>query len=64
LLPAAGWPAAVWLGALGFLPGGRAARNLRADPEDMPRIIVAQSDALKAFLLLSLGAGIGLLLSR
>lgn len=62
LLPLAGWPVAVWLGALGFLPGGRAARDLRAHPNDIRRIIPAQSDTLKAFALLALGSGVGLLL--
>jgi 1,4-dihydroxy-2-naphthoate octaprenyltransferase len=63
LLPLAGWPAAVWLGALGFLPATRGARDLRADPHDMRRVIRAQFDTLKAFALLALGAGIGLLVA-
>ena len=64
LLPLAGAPTGVWLGVAGALPAVRAALILRAHPETTSRIIPAQRLALLAFLLLSLGAGLGLLLGR
>jgi 1,4-dihydroxy-2-naphthoate octaprenyltransferase len=64
LVPLAGAPAGVWLGVAGALPAVRAALLLRAHPETTPRIIPAQRLALLAFLLLAIGAGLGLLVGR
>ena len=64
LLPLAGAPAAVWLGAAGVFPAARAALILRAHPDSTSQIIPAQRLALLAFLLLALGSGVGLLVGR
>jgi 1,4-dihydroxy-2-naphthoate octaprenyltransferase len=64
LSPLAGAPAAVWLGLAGAFPAARAALILRAHPETTSRIIPAQRFALLAFLLLAVGAGLGLLVGR
>jgi 1,4-dihydroxy-2-naphthoate octaprenyltransferase len=64
LLPLAGAPAAVWLGAAGVFPAARAAFILRAHPETTSRIIPAQRLALLAFLLLAVGSGVGLRVGR
>ena len=64
LLPLAGAPTGVWLGAAGAFPAARAALILRAHPETTSRIIPAQRLALLAFLLLAFGAGLGLLVGR
>jgi 1,4-dihydroxy-2-naphthoate octaprenyltransferase len=61
LLPLAGWPASVWLGAIGFLPGVCAARILLAHSNRTERIVPAQASTLQSFALIALGSGIGLL---
>ena len=64
LAPLAGAPAAVWLGLAGAFPAARAAVVLSTHPDTTPRIIPAQRLALLAFLLLAVGAGLGLLIGR
>lgn len=59
LLPLAGLPGTVRLGAIALGPGGVAAWLLWRDPETTSRIIPAQALTLAAFLLMSLGSGIG-----
>lgn len=61
LLPLAGWPRGVWVGLIGIVPGLAAARTLLRHPEETPRVVPAQGQTLLAFLLLSLGCGVGLL---
>ncbi len=63
LLPAAGLPRAVWLGAMGLPFSVWAARRLTQAPESTPRIIPAQACTLLAFLVYSLGVSIGMLTS-
>lgn len=60
LLPLAGLPAPVWLGALGLPFAADAARRLWADPETTARVVPAQRSALLAFVGLALGTGVGL----
>lgn len=60
-LPALGFPPAVCLGGVAAWPAARAARRLLAAPESTPDIIAAQEWTLKAFLLLAVGTGMGLL---
>ena len=61
VLPTAGTPPTVLLGALGLVPGVMAARRLMAEPECTTRVIPAQVLTLISFLLLAAGMGIGLL---
>jgi 1,4-dihydroxy-2-naphthoate octaprenyltransferase len=63
LLPAAGLPAAVWLGGAGLPHAFAAAARLRASPETAARVVPAQAWTLASFVLASLGAGLGLLLA-
>ena len=63
VLPTAGAPPTVLLGALGIAPGVMAARRLIAEPECTPRVVPAQALTLISFLLLAAGMGIGLLLA-
>jgi 1,4-dihydroxy-2-naphthoate octaprenyltransferase len=63
VLPTAGTPPTVLLGALGLVPGVMAARRLMAEPECTTRVIPAQVLTLISFLLLAAGLGIGLLLA-
>jgi 1,4-dihydroxy-2-naphthoate octaprenyltransferase len=63
LLPLAGWSRGVWAGAVGALPAAAAVRTLRRYPGDTPRVVPAQGQTLLAFLLLSLGCAVGLLVS-
>lgn len=63
VLPLAGLPPAVWLGAAGIVPAASAARRLLASPETTARVIPAQERTLVAFLLLAFGSGLGLLLA-
>jgi 1,4-dihydroxy-2-naphthoate polyprenyltransferase len=62
LLPAAGLPWTVSLGALSAIPAGMAARRLLRAPESTPRIIRAQALTLMSFLVMSAGCGLGTLL--
>jgi hypothetical protein len=62
LVRVAGAPGHVLLGAAGFVPAIRAARTLARAPEQTREIVPAQALTLLAFLLLALGAGVGLLL--
>ncbi len=62
LLPLTGIPRAVWLGELFLVPALLATVILRRAPTDISRIIPAQALSLAAFLTLSLGAGIGILM--
>ena len=64
LLPLAGLPVTIWLGAIGALRFAPAARILMTAPEDTSRIVPAQAMTLQAFLLYALGASAGLLLGR
>ena len=63
LLPAAGLPAAVWLGGAGLPLALAAAARLRASPETTARVVPAQAWTLASFVLASLGAGLGLVLA-
>ena len=62
LVRVAGAPGHALLGAAGFIPAIRAARTLARVPEQTRAIVPAQALTLLAFLLLALGAGVGLLL--
>jgi 1,4-dihydroxy-2-naphthoate polyprenyltransferase len=62
LLPLFGLPATVLLGFAGLVPAAAAARRLTREPDVTARVVPAQAWTLLAFLLLALGAGIGLLL--
>ena len=64
LLPLAGIPVAVYLGALFLVPAAVASRTLLRHAEVTARVIPAQAMALISFVLYSLGSGIGLLLAR
>jgi 1,4-dihydroxy-2-naphthoate octaprenyltransferase len=64
LLPLAGLPGTVALGAVSGVPATLAAARLLRNPESTAEIIPAQALTLWAFLLLSLGCGLGALLSR
>lgn len=61
-LPLAGLPTGVWLGLAGAVPAVAAARTTLASPEVTAAIVPAQARMLLAFLLTSLGTGVGLLL--
>lgn len=63
MLPFAGAPAGVLLGAVGLLPGIRAARRLMLWPELTGKIVPAQRWTLLTFLLYAAGAGLGFLLN-
>jgi 1,4-dihydroxy-2-naphthoate octaprenyltransferase len=62
LVRIAGAPGHVLIGAAGFVPAIRAARTLARAPERTQALVPAQALTLLAFLLLALGAGVGLLL--
>ena len=62
LLPAAGLPRTVWLGAAAMIPAGLACLWTWRDPETFHRNRPVQPAALVAFLLYSAGAGTGVLL--
>jgi 1,4-dihydroxy-2-naphthoate octaprenyltransferase len=64
LLPLAGIPVAVYLGALFLVPAAVASRILLQHAEVTARVIPAQAMTLLSFVLYSLGSGIGLLLAR
>jgi len=52
-----------WLGGIALVPAALAAYRLWLDPQDTRHIIPAQGQTLLAFLLYSLGAGLGLLVA-
>jgi len=60
----AGAPWYTLLGVVGLVPAWRAARTLMRAPERTPDIVPAQAMTLLSFLLLALGAGLGLLLEH
>jgi 1,4-dihydroxy-2-naphthoate octaprenyltransferase len=62
LLPTAGLPRGVLLGAAAALPGGLAAWRALVNPESTLQIIPAQVLTLIAFLVVALGCGLGVLL--
>jgi 1,4-dihydroxy-2-naphthoate octaprenyltransferase len=62
LLPLMGVSQGVWLAAAGLPDGLAATRTLWAYSETTARIVPAQAKALRAFVLLALGSGIGLFL--
>jgi len=64
LLPLAGIPVTVYLGALFLVPAAVAGRILLQHAEVTARVIPAQAMTLLSFVLYSLGSGIGLLLAR
>ena len=64
LLPFFGLPFTIWLGALALPFALVAVRTLWRYPEITARIIPAQVNALFAFVVLAIGAGIGLVISR
>ncbi len=61
-LPFFGAPPGVLAGLAGAWPARRASRALSRAGDDVARIVPAQVDALRAFALFALGAGLGLLL--
>ena len=61
-LPFFGAPPGVLVGLAGAWPARRAMRALASAGDDVARIVPAQVDALRAFALFALGAGLGLLL--
>ena len=64
LLPLAGIPVAVYLGALFLVPAAVASNILLRHAEVTARVIPAQALTLLAFVLYSLGSGLGLLLAK
>lgn len=62
LLPAAGLPRALWLGAAGLPFSAWAAHRLAKNPLSTRRIIPAQASTLFAFLAYCIGASLGLIL--
>jgi 1,4-dihydroxy-2-naphthoate octaprenyltransferase len=56
-------PPSIWAGFVGLPPAAFAAVRLVKHPEDVRRVIPAQAATLVSFVLLSLGAGLGLLVS-
>ena len=64
LLPLAGIPMAVWVGALFIVPAAIAGKILLQHAEVTERIVPAQALTLLSFVLYSLGSGIGLLLAK
>ncbi len=64
MLPLAGIPVAVWLGALFMIPAAVAGRILLRDGEITARVVPGQAMTLLSFVLYSLGSGVGLLLWR
>ncbi len=63
LLPLIGFPWLVWLGLVGLPPAIVAARRLLRAPEDTREIVPAQGLTLVSFVLMALGAGLGLVLA-
>lgn len=63
LVPLAGPPPTAALGLVGLPHGVAAARRLLAEPETTRRIVPAQGWTLLSFVLMSVGAGAGLLLA-
>jgi hypothetical protein len=57
-------PRGAWLGGIAAFPATAAAGRLWADYETTSRLIPAQGWTLWSFLLLALGAGVGLLATR
>jgi len=62
VLPLAGAPWTVWLGLIGLPLGVRAARRLRAHPDEPSEMVPAQAWTLQSFLLLALGTSVGWML--
>lgn len=60
ILPLYGLPLAIWLGAIGLPHGAAAAQRLQDSPETTARIVPAQGWALLSFVLMAIGAGVGL----
>lgn len=63
ILPVFGLPKQILLGGVAVIPAIAAARRVWRNPEETPKIIPAQGQALLAFLLFSVGVGAGFLLS-
>ncbi len=61
LLPFFGLPLGVWLGGFAIIPSALAAINVWRDPEHAYRHFPVSQMALIAFLIMSLGCGLGLL---
>lgn len=62
-LPLFQFPLTLWLGLIAVIPAYSAAKQLTQNFETTSEIIPAQANTLLAFLLFSLGAGIGFLLA-
>jgi 1,4-dihydroxy-2-naphthoate octaprenyltransferase len=63
LLPIAGLPKTVWLGAIFIIPAWLAFIRLQSFPENTSKIIPAQGLALLSFILYALGTGMGVILN-
>lgn len=63
LLPLFGLPTTIWLAAIALPPGWVAAHRLLRHPEETREIVPAQAWTLLTFLLFSIGAAAGLLVS-
>lgn len=62
LLPLVGLPEGIWLGMVGAVPAIMAGMRVMKHHASTPSIIPAQRQALLAFVLYSVGAGVGVLL--
>lgn len=62
VLPCAGFPRSTWLGLAAAIPAFMAARRVSRHYGSTQALIPAQGQALLAFILYSLGAGVGVLL--
>jgi hypothetical protein len=59
ILPMLGFPLPILFALISVVPAYRSANRLRNYPETVREIVPAQANALLAFLLFALGAGVG-----
>lgn len=64
LLPLFGLPRSVWLAAIAIPPSAIAALRLWREPDTTTFVVPAQAMTLLAFVLFSLGGGVGLLMAK
>jgi hypothetical protein len=62
LLPLAGLPEGIWFGMAGGVPAMMAGMRVLKHHSSTPAVIPAQGQALLAFVLYSVGAGVGVLI--